>query len=985
MLSKMRVKLIIIYILCLGIVLNLTSQCTNISLYTQSDVDNFSVNYPSCSNPSGNIYIDGTNINNLNGLSALNTIGGYFIITNTSLVNLSGLNNVISIGEYFTVFNNNSLINFSGIDNLHDVGGLVDIRFNPILVNLNGLNSLATVGLGGAPSESYLWIHNNQLLLNISDLNTLSHVGGSLTINNNNSLNDCHGLTNLNTVIGSLFIQNNCNTLPNLSNSITLGGLVIDNTYISDFGEFNNVTNLNGSITISNNDNLINFSGLEQLNQIDGYLHINNNSILNSLQGLDNIDPSSINHSLITDIVIKENPQLSICNIESICNAIEISSTTADIQNNSNCCNSISEVQNSCSNISCINNCMDLDGVNDLLQRTNLSTNGDFTISAWLNADVISNNGDEDRIIAFGSTNRLEIGIEQGGIDDGKLWLYDQYLGTEITFGPNIRDGQWHHVALAFTGFSNSIYLDGVLQGSYGTSPSSFGPNLRVGNWTGGGSTAFFSGKIDDVAIWNYALGASDIASMMTCELDGSEFGLNAFWDFNIGISEGNNGSITTIPDQTTNGNDLTVFNLAMNGNNSNLVSSTTGVFENCNLCYTPPIASCNTNMTFSFAPSVGFVTINASEINNGSMSVCGGNLTYSFDAAGTVLSITYDCSDIGSKNLILYVTDVNGLQSSCNTSFEIDVNEPTFQALRDIYEATGGPLWANTIADNLPWFQDCDPCGKIDGTEWFGIDCKVNSTLDDIVIDKLFLQNNNLDGTLPDAFGAFDQITWFYVFGNPNLEGNIPPSFCEMSTLQLIGLGNTSIGLGSTSPTFPSNCFLNFNQLSTFGTAHNTNGHFKGPLPEFSPLAPLVNLYFDHNQYSGSIPESYCFLNLAPNTTLRLNNNPNLTGCYDPCFYRYCTGFPNFINTEISANTSLPLWSDFCSGTACCLPSLTIDWTPIFSGTYKSSGDIILLSPVGPGINLNLNHGTNNTVQIPAGVTLSSSANVNISNTGCN
>ena len=613
----------------------------------------------------------------------------------------------------------------------------------------------------------------------------------------------------------------------------------------------------------------------------------------------------------------------------------------------------------------CSDNCIDVDGVNDYLHRSNLGTSGDFSVSAWFNAGTMGNGGVEDRIVSFGPTNRLEIGIDES---TGLLWVYDQYLGSVQTFGINLRNNNWHHVVFSRSGNINTVYLDGSLQGSYSVTSPAYGPNFRVGTWTGTtGTAAYFKGKIDDVSIWNIPLAATDITSLQTCELNGDEFGLDAHFDFNTGISEGNNTSLPLIiTDKTLNGNDLSIVNLAMNGPTSNLVFSTTGVYSDCTLCFAPPMANCNTGFTSSIVASVGFVTITTAQINNGSTSACNGNLTFSFHPTNSITTLTYDCSETGQKNVTLYVTDANGLQSSCTSTFEIEFADPSLIALREIYESTGGPNWF----DNSGWFTNCDPCGLINGPKWFGIDCKNNTTIDNIVIDKLYIQNNNLNGTLPDVFGVFDEITWFQVHGNPTLGGNIPPSFCDMNTLQIISLGNTGIGLGSTSPTFPSNCFVNFNDLSTFGTAHNTIGHFKGTLPEFSSLAPLNNLYFDHNQYSGSIPESYCFLNFAPGATLRLNNNPNLIGCYDPCFYRFCTGFPNFNNVEISVNTGLPSWSNFCSGTACCVPSLTIDWTPIFGGTYKSSGNIQIIHPnpvIQPNANIIFSHGVGSSVTIPA------------------
>ncbi|MBK7807151.1 MAG: hypothetical protein IPJ51_12720 [Saprospiraceae bacterium] len=636
----------------------------------------------------------------------------------------------------------------------------------------------------------------------------------------------------------------------------------------------------------------------------------------------------------------------------------------------------------------CSDNCIDVDGVNDYLHRSNLGTNSDFSVSAWFNAGTSGNGGFEDRIVSFGPTDRLEIGIDE---NSGFLWVYDWFLGDIQTFGANLRDNNWHHVVFSKSGNMNAIYLDGTLQGSYTVTSPSYGPNFRVGTWTGNNSTAaFFKGKIDDVSIWNIPLGATDISSLQTCELNGDELGLVAHYDFNTGESEGMNGSITMIEDKTSNNNDLTIVNMAMQGTTSNLVLSTTGVYENCTQCSTPPIANCNTGFTSTIVASVGFVTITTAQINNESTSACNGNLTFSFHPTNSETTLTYDCSETGQKNVTLYVTDANGLQSSCNSTFEIEYADPSLIALREIYESTGGPNWFNTIANNRPWFVDCDPCGKIDGTPWFGLTCNINSTLDNIKIKFIDLGNNNLNGSLPDVFSVFNLIEEIRLNNNQNLTGNLPPSFCNMTTLMQINLSNTGLGIGGSPPTIPTGCFLNLAQIFQINLGHNTVGNFTGPLPEVHPNAPLAFLLFNNNKFYGKIPASYGNYNLPSNGEFRFYNNPNINECYPYSMINHCN-LLNFTNANISANTGLTPWSNFCAtqANACCLPGsdLIIDWSPIVSGTYKSAGNIQIIHPnpaMAPNANIIFSHGIGSSVTIPANFN-TPPGSVTIQANGCN
>lgn len=70
----------------------------------QEEVDNFSIEYPNCSEIEGNvtigIYPDYSDITNLDGLNIITKIGGRLDIRkNPGLTSLSGLNNLTSIGE----------------------------------------------------------------------------------------------------------------------------------------------------------------------------------------------------------------------------------------------------------------------------------------------------------------------------------------------------------------------------------------------------------------------------------------------------------------------------------------------------------------------------------------------------------------------------------------------------------------------------------------------------------------------------------------------------------------------------------------------------------------------------------------------------------------------------------------------------------------------------------------------------------------------
>jgi len=94
------------------------------------------------------------------------------------------------------------------------------------------------------------------------------------------------------------------------------------------------------------------------------------------------------------------------------------------------------------------------------------------------------------------------------------VWKQSGASATLIT-GTNIVGTNWHHVAIAFSPVGTTLYLDGASQGT-GIGPSlnnNAGVPLTIGAWAGDGG-GFSTSSLDDVAIWNRALNADQIAAL---------------------------------------------------------------------------------------------------------------------------------------------------------------------------------------------------------------------------------------------------------------------------------------------------------------------------------------------------------------------------------------------------------------------------------------------------------------------------------------
>ena len=336
-------KTILIFLLTFVIFEYTYPQCPDYLIFTNQDqIDNFPVDYPNCSELDGYLIIGGENITNLDGLITLTSIGDYVSIHNNPILSdISGLGNLTSIGGHFVILNNNQLINLSGLEYLTTLNGYLYIGNNNSLVSLAGLENLSMVG------GWQFGISENNALIDLTTFNNLNQIGGSLFIENNNSLSSLNGLDSLFTVGGSVTI-NNCISLTDfngLEGIQTIGeNLALTNIYFAqDITGFENLNSIGGDLLIHKCNSLIDLSGLINLTLIGGTLEISENNTLESLYGADSIYSESI-----SNLIIKFNPLLSFCHVQSICNYLASPNGDISIISNSTGCNNYLEVVDAC-------------------------------------------------------------------------------------------------------------------------------------------------------------------------------------------------------------------------------------------------------------------------------------------------------------------------------------------------------------------------------------------------------------------------------------------------------------------------------------------------------------------------------------------------------------------------------------------------------------------------------------------------------------
>jgi hypothetical protein len=260
---------------------------------------------------------------------------------------------------------------------------------------------------------------------------------------------------------------------------------------------------------------------------------------------------------------------------------------------------------------------LNFDGTNDFVLSANAITNNtqNQTYQAWfripsipVNSDVIlqrGNDGSGGWSVQMGvnATGRLSAGISASP---------DTYLTGTTVLTPNT----WYHATFVFEN-NNSLrlYLDGNLEASVAIGNRTLRNSdnrLRVGS--GNIASEFFNGDIDEVRVWNVALSATDILATKDCELDNTQTNVVVYYKFNQGFDLVNNTAITTVTDDSGNGNNGTLTNFALTGAVSNWASGsavTTG--NTCPLVLSSDNFAQNSLMVYP-NPTKGFINIQSLE-----------------------------------------------------------------------------------------------------------------------------------------------------------------------------------------------------------------------------------------------------------------------------------------------------------------------------------------------------------------------------------
>lgn len=159
---------------------------------------------------------------------------------------------------------------------------------------------------------------------------------------------------------------------------------------------------------------------------------------------------------------------------------------------------------------------IDLDGADDYVTMPSDIFSGldDITIAARVRWD---GGNDWQRIFDFGTGPGAYFFLTPGVGNSLRFAITTGGYGTEQRLNaPSLPVGEWTHIAITLVGNTGTLYVNGapVDTQTITLNPSNVAPTINYLGKSQFGSDPYFNGAIDDFRIYNYGLGATEVAAL---------------------------------------------------------------------------------------------------------------------------------------------------------------------------------------------------------------------------------------------------------------------------------------------------------------------------------------------------------------------------------------------------------------------------------------------------------------------------------------
>ena len=252
----------------------------------------------------------------------------------------------------------------------------------------------------------------------------------------------------------------------------------------------------------------------------------------------------------------------------------------------------------------------------------NTTSSEDYLVETWFKADE-----QQDGVASVMSTGKMDLRLNAQGQMEVLLGNVGSETAnnTTLVYNKNLRDGQWHHLAVSVlksTNGSGNIYIDGqqYKQISASVMPELFGDKLMLGGRRLQPSQGVYTfaeqlkGAIDEVRIWKGRRTANVIKDNMYARVKANEAGLVAYYPLEKNTRDAYNQvvAVGTLANSVTSGSsaeELSFF--AADGTELSTLSSEILNSENTAALKQAPKKE---NVQFNFVASERQIKVNITE-----------------------------------------------------------------------------------------------------------------------------------------------------------------------------------------------------------------------------------------------------------------------------------------------------------------------------------------------------------------------------------
>jgi extracellular elastinolytic metalloproteinase len=248
-------------------------------------------------------------------------------------------------------------------------------------------------------------------------------------------------------------------------------------------------------------------------------------------------------------------------------------------------------------------NALAFDGVDDYVSGTNAQLpqgNAPRTLEAWVNP---TNTNCGLFIYGTNATN------QRAGLSLVANRLYYAGSNNDLIGNTVLQTGRWYHVAATFDGTTLRLYVNGVLDATQANAYATTGTDWRMGttNLVGTAPSEQFSGRLDEVRVWNVARSAAEVrADMLAAPALPLPAEVVAYYNFDQGTPAGANAGLATLYDLTSSARPAALNAFALTGSASNYAASYALVVPQATAATTQTSTSFIATWT---APALGSVT----------------------------------------------------------------------------------------------------------------------------------------------------------------------------------------------------------------------------------------------------------------------------------------------------------------------------------------------------------------------------------------